>query len=207
MALRDDIDQNATILDNSRANTDTYLNYLHQRAKEVEARLNDKMIVLNEYEIAWNVSDRRTDQNPYGTVEVVTNTRPTGAVGTSSIESINGYTFTNQFDTWTYHYFNSLDYADERIIGVFDDEGNAIQVDTHRTGGAGAVKGWDISVDLDVIENNGVNINNLAGKTWTILVASTIKFQYTEAEKSGQIKIGGATAAARTPDPTPAPGV
>lgn len=191
MALRNDVDDNAKLLDNSRHHTDTYLNHIHNDVIYLANTLNNNVIELREYEFTWSAEE----------MQHYDASTPTRIVTTDGIGEEPLTVKVSSYDIWT-HVFNPnfSNYADEKIIAVFDANGNKIEADITRANS----NEWKVSINLDHIENSdGTNINSLTGVKMTLLVASSIKLILDETGMPTLMVVGGADAASRTPDATP----
>ena len=158
--LRADVDHNANILDNVILSTNTYLDNLNSGL----SALNKKAIELNEYTISWeadNLTDTVSGTNDNIEIDYQDNGEASIGIKTQS------------YTVWKYKFTPNSNFEDERIIAVFDENGNKIDVDITRNSDKSSI----IEIYLNIInDENSNNINVLTNKTMKILVASTIKF-------------------------------
>lgn len=170
--LRQDVDDNLNLLNRTRQHTNEYLELIQQNVRNLHGKLNEKAIMIVEKEIEWTAENSTSVMTPISETErleyQVSNPDVTGII------------------TWTYKYeptelnepgsTANNERSQERIIGVYDANGNEIMVDINRKQLTNGLMGSYLSIETEYVgnETDGSYVNSLIGTKWTLLVAKTI---------------------------------
>ena len=177
-ALRQDVDNNLDLLNETRQDTNEYLRLIQNNVMDLHGKLNEKAIKIVEKEIEWT-----TDKLFGGKPVLTTLNESERAEYQVSSPDVTGIL------TWTYKYEPSQEnvpgqvdptennsVSQERILAVFDADGNEIMVDINRKKLSNGLWGSYLSIDTEYVggdENVGYT-NSLIGTKWTLIVAKTI---------------------------------
>jgi hypothetical protein len=203
-ALRYSVDYNAEMLDTTRNNTNALLRNLYSNIDSLYSNLNGRAVAFIEREITWTASgdENCTYTNApgtYSTDDLVYNSENAAAENAVIGKWIWKYTYkpsvvgTTVDETAAHTYRDAYKNSganngdtegtndrtiksDERIVAVFDEYGNQINVDIQRV--LDDSTGVYDSVITVVVDNvgteNGMPKNSLNGVKWTLLIAKTI---------------------------------
>ena len=175
--LRKLVDNNATVLSAVMTDTNDYLATLESQLKNlVNGSLNGKVIELKEQTFSFTLD---------GVVEAepVTISKDDDVEGSEPI-IIQKTGKAN----WTYTFIPSTEAKDERVIAVFDENGNQFFPDMQRVPGAASAEAKNTKITLvmdKVVKRVGdttTDLSNIDGKTFTLLYASTLKVGMTPDE-------------------------
>lgn len=177
-ALRQDVDNNLDLLNETRQDTNDYLRLIQNNVANLHGKLNEKAIKIVEKEIEWT-TDKLVNRKPVLTV-LNESEKVEYQVSSPDVTGIL---------TWTYKYEPSQEnipgqvdptennsVSQERILAVFDADGNEIMVDIRREKLTNGLWGSYLSIDTEYVggdENVGYT-NSLIGTKWTLIIAKTI---------------------------------
>lgn len=175
--LRNLVDNNATVLSAVMTDTNDYLATLENQLKNlVNGSLNGKVIELKEQTFSFTKGNEISDTDPVTiSKDDVEGSEPILIQKTGKVN-------------WTYTFIPSTDAKDERVIAVFDEDGNQFFPDMQRVPGSASseAKNTLITLVMDkVVKRVGdieTDLSNINGKTFTLLYASTLKVGMTPDE-------------------------
>ena len=179
--LRQDVDDNYGYYNNTVDLTNQMLSLIHNNVKNLHYGLEKRAVRLYMQEFRWEASeavsssfDTTLPQYKYQVsspdvsgVIVWTHTHSPLGTGENSVGDVstnNGQGISNI-------------QSEERVLAVYDEDGNLINVDMKIKGNSTTgLKDTDIIVETEFIGTDGTGkyINTLEGKVWTILLAKTI---------------------------------
>lgn len=177
-ALRNNVDDNLTLLNNTRRDTNEHLTMIQQNVKDLRTKLNEKAVTIVEKEIEWTTANAEVAQLiDFTTLASLSGEPVTDFTYRRTSSDVKGIIKWHlKYEPTTEGPENSAR-SEERILAIYDHEGNEILADMVRNRKLNNnLMATDIYIDTEYYGKNANNeyINSMIGTKWTLMIAKTI---------------------------------
>lgn len=171
--LRNNVDDNLNLLQATRKNTNEYLTLIRDNVVNLHNKLDGQAVKIVEKEITWDAAHTVVTSSKFDESYI-----PDYQRTQNDVLGILHWTY--KYEPVPTNVAGSTENgpnSQERILAIFDADGNEILADMKRIENASTgLIATHITVDTEYLGLNGDNefVNSLIGQTWKIIVAKTI---------------------------------
>ena len=171
--LRNNVDDNLNLLQATRKNTNEYLTLIRDNVVNLHNKLDGQAVKIVEKEITWDAAHTVVTSSKFDESYI-----PDYQRTQNDVLGILHWTY--KYEPVPTNVAGSTENgpnSQERILAIFDADGNEILADMKRIENASTgLIATHITVDTEYLGLDGDNqfVNSLIGQTWKIIVAKTI---------------------------------